>query len=90
MPGRVIQISKNIIFLREDLVKRSKYACLSHCWGAEGLSHKLTKLSRPQFLRGFKVQDLPRTFRDAVQVCTRLGIEYLWIDALCESTTAMI
>ncbi|EMT74211.1 hypothetical protein FOC4_g10002692 [Fusarium odoratissimum] len=32
---------------------------------------------------GTPVKDLPATFRDAITVTNRLGLEYIWIDALC-------
>ena len=32
---------------------------------------------------GMSIQDLPATFRDAITVTNRLGMEYIWIDALC-------
>jgi len=27
---------------------------------------------------------LPKTFRDAVDICSKLGIRYIWIDAICQ------
>lgn len=32
---------------------------------------------------GFKLSELPETFKDAVEVVRQLGIQYLWIDSLC-------
>jgi hypothetical protein len=32
---------------------------------------------------GFQLQDLPKTFQDAVDVTRQLGKRYLWIDSLC-------
>ncbi|KAF6514511.1 hypothetical protein HZS61_005645 [Fusarium oxysporum f. sp. conglutinans] len=32
---------------------------------------------------GMPVKDLPATFRDEITVTNRLGLEYIWIDALC-------
>lgn len=58
------------------------YLTLSHCWG-EVLCFKLTKDSVQQFMLGIELLQLPQTFQDAVQVTRRLGIRYLWIDALC-------
>lgn len=34
-------------------------------------------------LEGFSVNDLPKTFQDAVRVTRTLGKKYLWIDAIC-------
>jgi hypothetical protein len=33
---------------------------------------------------GLTVPELPKTFRDAVEVCRHLEVQYLWIDALCK------
>ncbi|KAH6621849.1 tol protein, partial [Boeremia exigua] len=73
----------DILSLREDLVGEHKYACLSHCWGAGGLAYKLLKANKYNFCQGFSRQHLPKTFRDAVEICEFLGIRFLWIDALC-------
>src|SRR5579859_4557773 len=59
-----------------------RYATLSHCWG----SAQFIQLNRSTFnqLRGgIHVNEMPKTFSDAVQVTRRLGIRYLWIDSLC-------
>jgi hypothetical protein len=34
-------------------------------------------------MEGFKLDELPRTFQDAIQVTRELGIKYIWIDSLC-------
>lgn len=31
----------------------------------------------------YQIDDLPRTFREAVEAAKRLGIRYLWVDSLC-------
>ncbi len=36
-----------------------------------------------QHLEGIKDEEMPKTFRNAVQVCREVGIKYLWIDSLC-------
>ncbi|RSL51534.1 hypothetical protein CEP54_011397 [Fusarium duplospermum] len=33
--------------------------------------------------RGIELKDLPKTFRDAVEITRELKVRYLWIDALC-------
>lgn len=33
--------------------------------------------------RHLATENLPKTFQDAIQVCYKLGIQYLWIDSLC-------
>jgi hypothetical protein len=58
------------------------YACLSYCWGGPQRV-TLTKSSYERFLRGINVLELDQTLQDAVRVTRELGIEFLWIDALC-------
>lgn len=43
----------------------------------------LTKSTFGDLTDGIAFADLPKTFRDAVQVTRKLGFEYLWIDSLC-------
>jgi Heterokaryon incompatibility protein (HET) len=59
-----------------------KYATLSHSWGGI-LAKKLVKESIHDFQRGIRVGDLPKTFREAIHVTRKLGVKYLWVDALC-------
>ena len=85
IPDRLLQITEQTVFLREDLDGANIiYVCLSHCWGVEGLGTKLTQSNRLDLCNGIRCDTLPKTFREAVEVCTQLGVEYLWIDALCE------
>ncbi|KAF2680845.1 HET-domain-containing protein, partial [Lentithecium fluviatile CBS 122367] len=59
------------------------YATLSHCWGKNPSFLTLTASNIEQFSKGIPLQDLPRTFQDAVELCKRLHIWYIWIDSLC-------
>jgi hypothetical protein len=91
LPSRLLSLRNsdpNVLRLfcpkEKDVVK---YAALSHSWG------KLTDESKRQFcttndniaerLEGFTFSELPKTFRDAIEVTRGLGIQYLWIDSLC-------
>ncbi|KAJ8116157.1 hypothetical protein OPT61_g2362 [Boeremia exigua] len=82
-PERLIEIIGDFVFLREKLMGGLTYACLSHCWGVDGLQFKLKKANKHEFYGGIKAQELPKTFQDAVRVCQHLNIRYLWVDALC-------
>ncbi|KAE8451825.1 hypothetical protein EG329_002665 [Mollisiaceae sp. DMI_Dod_QoI] len=58
------------------------YICLSHCWG------QATPIkTRRENISSMKDQilwdALPRTFQEAVTVCRRLRLRWLWIDSLC-------
>jgi hypothetical protein len=58
------------------------YASLSHCWGGI-LETETTKGNMRSHMEGIFIRDLPKCFREAVQLCQKLKIRYLWIDALC-------
>jgi hypothetical protein len=36
------------------------------------------------FKDGLRIDQLSETFKDAVSLCTRLGLRFIWIDALCK------
>lgn len=66
-----------------------KYIALSHCWGKlapDELPQYCTAIcnisSREEGL-GFRMDDLPLNFQDAIKICQGLGIHYLWVDSLC-------
>lgn len=42
-----------------------------------------TRENEHEMKRGIPFGDLENTFRHAITICFRLGIGYLWIDALC-------
>lgn len=60
----------------------TRFAALSYCWGEQrgfrllGSNYKLLKADVP-FSR------LPGTIQDAIVVTAGLGLQYLWVDALC-------
>lgn len=37
------------------------------------------------FEQGYALCELPEIIQDVVEVCQSLELDYLWIDALCES-----
>ncbi|KAK4188241.1 heterokaryon incompatibility protein-domain-containing protein, partial [Podospora australis] len=60
----------------------AKYIALSYCWGMNQRL-KLTTDTPPQMRAGTSINELPVLFHDVLGLARRLGIEYLWIDALC-------
>lgn len=62
--------------------RRAAYATLSHCWGS---SHPIeTRTANlAQMLQGIPWSALAIVYQDAIRVCRRLRLEYLWIDSLC-------
>ncbi|KAF2443207.1 HET-domain-containing protein [Karstenula rhodostoma CBS 690.94] len=58
------------------------YACLSHCWGSRQ-PLTTTTATRQQRKNGIDWHELPKTFQEALSLCSMLGLSYLWIDSLC-------
>lgn len=58
------------------------YVTLSHCWGKQDFV-KLEEANIAQFMDKIPLDKLPKTFLEAIDVTRRLGVRYLWIDALC-------
>ena len=84
LPSRILEIVDCTVILREQLAGHHRYACLSHCWGPEGPVVKTTNATIEYHKAGIPIDDLPKTFRESAQLCIRLGLRFLWIDALCK------
>ncbi|KAK4164675.1 heterokaryon incompatibility protein-domain-containing protein [Cladorrhinum sp. PSN259] len=98
LPTRLIDVgsSKNSlskVFLCVSKIIRRKsqspdlrYIALSHPWG-DAAKNKHFCTTKANFVsrlqKGIPMNDLPRTFQDAVHVTRALGIRYVWIDSLC-------
>ena len=59
-----------------------QYACLSYCWGGPQPS-TLTRATIAEMQQALPLNDLPNSLQDAIWWTHRLGLRYLWIDALC-------
>ncbi|KAI1398613.1 heterokaryon incompatibility protein-domain-containing protein [Hypoxylon fuscum] len=60
------------------------FATLSYCWGIDPSFYNLTSKNEQEALNGeTPLSNLPQTFRDAIRVCRKLHITYLWIDSIC-------
>jgi hypothetical protein len=44
---------------------------------------RLLRENHDSFCKAINLADLPLTFRDAISLTRRLGIQYIWIDSLC-------
>lgn len=58
------------------------YVALSYCWGGDQVGKTLTT-NLADRLQRFSVREQDKTIGDAVKVTRQLGIQYLWVDALC-------
>lgn len=62
----------------------TKYAALSYVWGQKPmLQTSRTNLATHQALGGLDAAELSRVVIDAISVVHGLGLQYLWVDALC-------
>ncbi|KAK7996718.1 transcription activator of gluconeogenesis [Apiospora arundinis] len=84
LPSRVIDtgLENDVVKLIEPRGQSGTYACLSHCWGGE-LILATTQETIQRKKTGIPLDELPKTFLDAVKIVRHLGIRYIWIDSLC-------
>jgi hypothetical protein len=89
LPLRVIDVGAPGIegaysdpFLSVGTNRPGRYATLSYRWGGS-LTLKTELFTLESRKASLPLDSMPRTFQDAVNVTRRLGIRYLWIDALC-------
>lgn len=64
--------------------KALQYAALSYCWGSPSNPSLTTKkASFNHHCNAIALDTTPNCIRDAIILVRKLGIQYLWIDALC-------
>jgi hypothetical protein len=90
LPTRVINLGEKDAsgafsgepFLFQTNNKRGKYATLSYRWGRK--QHlKTTREILNKRHHSIPMEEMPRTFKDVVHLVRAMGLQYLWIDALC-------
>jgi len=84
LPTRLLDVgSKDVrLVITDDWEKQPRYATLSHCWGNIDFI-RLRKELVESFMTAIPLENLTKTFRDAVKITKNLGLNYLWIDSLC-------
>ncbi|CZR66357.1 uncharacterized protein PAC_16258 [Phialocephala subalpina] len=85
LPKRVLDVdhSPSVIKLVETKPNSTDpYVALSYCWGPNP-NFTTTLSSLDERMSGIELSSLPKALRDAVTWTRRLGIRYIWIDALC-------
>ncbi|TEA17238.1 hypothetical protein C8034_v011563 [Colletotrichum sidae] len=88
-PGRLIELGPGAAPTRlihtED--REYRYAALSYCWGkappGDARPWQTTLATVEKHLDSIDRTRLPQTLQDAVSICERLHIGYLWIDSIC-------
>ncbi|KAI0415301.1 HET-domain-containing protein [Xylaria grammica] len=86
LPSRVIDVGppdgSQELVLRPGDGLQGRYIALTHRWG-DSVTVKTTKKNLTERLKGMKFECLTKVMQDAVTVTRKLGIRYLWIDAIC-------
>lgn len=57
------------------------YITLSHCWGFKKIL-RLERNNYEAFKSGIPYDELPKTFKHAIELTRKMGFRYLWIDSL--------
>ena len=86
LPTRLLDLGSNDGSGNLKLANRSgqkgTYVTLSYCWGGQ-VPLRLLRQSLSSFEMSIPFNSLPPLFQDTVKIVRSLGIQYLWIDALC-------
>lgn len=88
LPTRVIDVgdaNSSEPRLVESRGLHDNYVALSYCWGDPQVHPRMRtlKTNYDDHMRCIEYSSMPRTIQDAVTICRKLGVQYLWVDALC-------
>ncbi|KAF8963356.1 heterokaryon incompatibility protein-domain-containing protein [Flammula alnicola] len=89
LPTRVIDVgtsSSSVIKLLDTKGKfRGPYTLLSYSWGPPPHDYQTTLSNHSSYQTAiiFPKGKVPKTIVDAIELTRMLGIQYLWVDALC-------
>ncbi|KAI0437425.1 HET-domain-containing protein [Xylaria telfairii] len=63
-----------------------RYVALSYVWGGTPVPN-LIRANKEEFMKPGALEayqdKIPATIRDAIELVRRMGLEYLWVDAMC-------
>ncbi|KAK0112050.1 hypothetical protein ONS96_001310 [Cadophora gregata f. sp. sojae] len=60
-----------------------QYTALSHRWGPGPEFFCTNQKNLKEYEESISFDELPNTFKNAVETTRQLGVQYLWIDSLC-------
>lgn len=90
LPTRLIDVGASATTLREPFLVETKgetgtYAALSYCWGdpSEHPPLKTTRQNIEEHKIAMPLASMPKTLQDAIFLAVYLGLQYIWIDAIC-------
>jgi hypothetical protein len=79
--GTMHQDTVKLVDTRE--LSKPQYLTLSYCWGDSNNKSKTTRANVEQRRESIQIAALSETIRDAISVTRHLGVQYLWVDAIC-------
>jgi hypothetical protein len=94
LPTRLLDLSnvetesKVRLVLSSELDQTTRYVTLSHCWGGE-VPIRLTDATKHELEGGYKLQNMPPTFRDAITVARWAGGKSLSCSPAVPQLTSM-
>ncbi|KAF9873404.1 hypothetical protein CkaCkLH20_09217 [Colletotrichum karsti] len=85
MPSFLLDVSdpNQVSLVTVSASMRERYVALSYCWGVGEQKTMLKKANKSSLLSGISLTCLDPTVRDSIQVTRELGLQFIWIDALC-------
>ncbi len=86
LPARLYDTQDWCVVASDDTGPDMRYVTLSYVWG-DANKYRLTRENKADFMTvGFfkSIHDrLPSTIKDSMELVSRLGMRYIWIDVLC-------
>ena len=87
-PTRLLRLDSSKTFhlvTGDECPPNVQYVALSYCWGTKPVERLLRLLESTVESLSLEqpIDNLPKTFRDAMSVAQRFGVNYIWIDRLC-------
>ncbi|KAK1675106.1 hypothetical protein BDP55DRAFT_715727, partial [Colletotrichum godetiae] len=86
-PRRLLDLHGNRVRLIETAEAsdfQCPYVCLSHRWGDASMARLISTTNNiHNHMEEIEWSNIPKTFQDAIVICRRLDVDYLWIDTLC-------
>jgi hypothetical protein len=84
LPAKILDVESDTpggVALYIPKGKTARYAVLSHVWG-EMNPFTTSRADLEAHENGIDTGQLPKTFSDAIIITRKIGLRYLWIDAI--------
>jgi hypothetical protein len=86
LPTRVLDLGTSIdgtggLHLYESEGGVGEYCTLSRCWGSKPFETTTANIANHK--AGINSSALPQTFQNAIVICRKLKMRYLWVESLC-------